>query len=110
MKNRCIASLIIYKSYNVFFSIIYPPGLDGCGKTSTAIALSKHMNAKYIRTPPDSIRNFRSYFDSSDDATKRAYYMVGNFIVAEDMIKTMEVGMHDFIFNLFNPIYNTSIS
>jgi thymidylate kinase len=71
---------------------LFSTGLDGVGKTSIGLALSKHLNAHYLRTPPESIRSFREHFDSSDDATRRAYYNVGNFLASKEIAQCMEEG------------------
>jgi hypothetical protein len=38
------------------------------------------------------MRSFREYFDDSDDTTRRAYYMVGNFLAAKEITQLIEEG------------------
>lgn len=67
-------------------------GLDGVGKSTAAEMLATRLGAKLLRTPPDELRSARPYFDRGDEATRRTYYMVGNFLVGDTVKKLLEQG------------------
>lgn len=67
-------------------------GLDGVGKTTAATTLAERLGAKFLRTPPDCMRSFRPYFDRADDASRKAFYEVGNFMAGEEAAATLAKG------------------
>jgi thymidylate kinase len=73
------------------FSIVIE-GLDGIGKSTAAIALSKRLNGMYLNTPPKEMQSFRSYFDALDSTSRKAFYMVGNFLAGNKMEEMVNEG------------------
>jgi thymidylate kinase len=70
-------------------------GLDGVGKSTAVSALTKRLGATAMRTPPDSMRSFRSHFDdiSPENMERRkAYYEVGNFVAGVEMDSVVRSG------------------
>ena len=66
------------------FSVLIE-GLDGTGKSTLCAELCRRLDAAYVRTPPDSMRAYREYFDAAGGAMREAYYMVGNFAAGADV-------------------------
>ncbi|XP_071999629.1 UMP-CMP kinase 2, mitochondrial [Engystomops pustulosus] len=69
------------------FPIIVIEGLDATGKTTLTESLRSHLKAELLRSPPGSINQWRSIFDSESSLIKRAYYAVGNYIGAAEIAK-----------------------
>lgn len=67
-------------------------GLDGVGKTTVAALLAAKLGAQLLRTPPDAMRACRPFFDRADDATRKAYYVVGNFVAGEEVKALLAAG------------------
>ena len=67
-------------------------GLDGVGKTTTIALLRERLGAVQLRTPPDEIRPYRSYFDAHPTTLRQGYYEVGNFLAGAQMQKVIEGG------------------
>lgn len=67
-------------------------GLDGVGKSTAVAALAARLGAQVLRTPPDSMRPFRAYFDRADAPLRNAYYEVGNFIAGEAAAALLKAG------------------
>lgn len=67
-------------------------GLDGVGKTTAATTLAERLGAKLLRTPPDCMRSFRPYFDRAEDASRKAFYEVGNFMAGEEAAASLAKG------------------
>jgi thymidylate kinase len=64
-------------------------GLDGIGKSTTIKQLAEKLSAKIIVTPPDIIKPFRSIYADADFVERKTYYMIGNYIAAEEVKKTL---------------------
>ena len=67
-------------------------GLDGTGKSTTCAVLAQRLNAHCMRTPPESMQDFRKYFDNQSIDARNSYYMVGNFLAGKDMQRRTEEG------------------
>lgn len=70
-------------------------GLDGVGKSTTALSLARRLGAVHMITPTPRMRQFRSYFDTHPAVTpevRHGYYMTGNFLAGLDMRDTTEAG------------------
>jgi dTMP kinase len=66
-------------------------GLDGVGKTTVAKSLAVRLNGRHMSTPPEQMRSYRSWFTSQEDqAMRKAFYMVGNFMAGNDMRSEVE--------------------
>ncbi|KAG8544530.1 hypothetical protein GDO81_022313, partial [Engystomops pustulosus] len=50
-------------------------------------SLRSHLKAELLRSPPGSINQWRSIFDSESSLIKRAYYAAGNYIGAAEIAK-----------------------
>ena len=74
------------------------------GKTTLTETLEKKMQAVRYYTPPPQITHLRAHFDRYPEIVRRAYYSVGNYIVAADIVKqcqTSPVIMDRSMFILF---------
>lgn len=60
-------------------------GLDGIGKSTTINALKDKLNGIIIQTPPQVLKPFRHIFANGTKDFRLAYYMVGNYMAAEDI-------------------------
>lgn len=90
--------------YPVFVIVI--EGLDGCGKTTLAQRLVQHLGANAVqrKSPPAQLENARTFIESeSTNASeheqklrdskafktlKRAFFCFGNYILAEEMLRS----------------------
>jgi len=88
----------LYSSDSKLFSyipkIVVIEGLDGCGKSTLASSLAADVQSQRTtnyRTPPDSLKKFRSTFDKIGGLTERAFYMV----------MTSFANIHPLIYRLF---------
>nr|DBA25797.1 TPA: hypothetical protein GDO54_010143 [Pyxicephalus adspersus] len=61
------------------------------GKTTLTESLKQHLNAALLRSPPDSISQWRKIFDEETSLIKRAYYALSNYVAAVDIAKASEV-------------------
>jgi UMP-CMP kinase 2 len=52
--------------------------------------LEKKLNACRYYTPPPEIQHLRKHFDDLPEIVRRAYYSVGNYIVAIAILKTCQ--------------------
>ncbi|KAK3108168.1 hypothetical protein FSP39_002499 [Pinctada imbricata] len=57
------------------------------GKTTLTETLEKKLGAARYYTPPHHIAHLRKYFDSLPELVRRAYYCLGNYIVAVEISK-----------------------
>lgn len=74
------------------FSIVLE-GLDGVGKSTISDLLQKSVpNFVKLHTPPTSIIKHRKWFDDKGGDMRKSFYMVGNFLVGDEMLKQMEQG------------------
>ncbi|XP_072263661.1 UMP-CMP kinase 2, mitochondrial [Pyxicephalus adspersus] len=71
--------------------VIVIEGLDATGKTTLTESLKQHLNAALLRSPPDSISQWRKIFDEETSLIKRAYYALSNYVAAVDIAKASEV-------------------
>ncbi|KAM4043958.1 UMP-CMP kinase 2, mitochondrial [Anomaloglossus baeobatrachus] len=69
------------------FPIIVIEGLDATGKSTLTESLKSRLNASLLKSPPDSISQWRTIFDSESSLIKRAYYAIGNYIGAAEIAK-----------------------
>lgn len=47
--------------------------------------LAKKMLGVRLRTPPDCVMSLREKFDQHNSTLRRAFYALGNYIVAEEI-------------------------
>ncbi|XP_046371058.2 uncharacterized protein LOC124145357 [Haliotis rufescens] len=57
-------------------------GMDAAGKTTLTETLEHKMQAARYHTPPPCIQHLRKFFDPMPEIVRRAYYSLGNYIVA----------------------------
>ncbi|XP_041366737.1 UMP-CMP kinase 2, mitochondrial-like [Gigantopelta aegis] len=66
--------------------MVYPfvvvEGLDATGKTTLTETLEEKLHAAKYSTPPPSIMHLRKFFDGLPEIVRKAYYSLGNYIVA----------------------------
>ena len=58
------------------------------GKTTLVKRISERLGASILQTPPGHIRHLRDCFDRQPPLIRRAYYTVGNYLVAGDVRQT----------------------
>lgn len=62
-------------------------GLNGAGKSSLAKDLAKALRAKYITSPHKNIANLREIMDDASLSAHYFYYMLGNIMISDELIK-----------------------
>ncbi|XP_036904564.1 UMP-CMP kinase 2, mitochondrial isoform X1 [Sturnira hondurensis] len=67
------------------FPIIVVEGLDATGKTTVTQAASESLKAVLLRSPPACISQWRKVFDDEPTIVRRAFYSLGNYIVASEI-------------------------
>lgn len=65
-------------------------GLDGSGKTSLAAEIQRRYGLKAMQTPPAVMLEFRKFFDSQPEPIRRAFYSLGNYLAAENVLRCSE--------------------
>ncbi|CAJ0939654.1 unnamed protein product [Ranitomeya imitator] len=69
------------------FHVAHPGRPGGSGKSTLTESLKSQLNAMLLKSPPDSINQWRKIFDSESSLIKRAYYAIGNYIGAAEIAK-----------------------
>ncbi|KAG8512330.1 UMP-CMP kinase 2, mitochondrial [Galemys pyrenaicus] len=69
------------------FPVIVIEGLDATGKTTVTQAVSDSLKAVLLRSPPACISHWRQIFDEEPTIIRRAFYSLGNYIVASEIAK-----------------------
>ena len=57
------------------------------GKTTLTEHLQSKLNAIRYYTPPPQLTHLRPVFDAYPEIVRRAYYSLGNYIVAEEIVR-----------------------
>ncbi|KAK7869527.1 hypothetical protein R5R35_002301 [Gryllus longicercus] len=65
-------------------------GLDGSGKSTIAKEVSKIYKGAMLATPPKSISDIRKIFDGYQPSVRKAYYSLGNYIAAKEILDICE--------------------
>ena len=60
---------------------------NNAGKTTLTETLEEKLGAARYFTPPAQITHLRAYFDRFPEIVRRAYYSLGNYIVAMEIMK-----------------------
>ncbi|XP_078683616.1 UMP-CMP kinase 2, mitochondrial-like [Branchiostoma floridae x Branchiostoma belcheri] len=79
--------------------VIVLEGLDATGKTTLTGRLGEMLSAPVLQSPPPPIRHLREVFDSQPELIRRAYYTLGNYILA--MQVTQEAQTHPVVIDRF---------
>uniref|UniRef100_A0A8D2DN73 UMP-CMP kinase 2, mitochondrial n=1 Tax=Sciurus vulgaris TaxID=55149 RepID=A0A8D2DN73_SCIVU len=69
------------------FPVIVIEGLDATGKTTVTHAVSESLQAVLLYSPPSCIGQWRKIFDDQPTIIKRAFYSLGNYMVASEIAK-----------------------
>ncbi|XP_027479333.1 UMP-CMP kinase 2, mitochondrial isoform X2 [Zalophus californianus] len=69
------------------FPVIAIEGLDATGKTTVTQSVSDSLNAVLLKSPPACISQWRKIFDDEPTIIRRAFYSLGNYIVASEITK-----------------------
>ncbi|XP_012618804.2 UMP-CMP kinase 2, mitochondrial [Microcebus murinus] len=69
------------------FPVIAIEGLDATGKTTVTQSISDLLNAVLLKSPPSCIGQWRKIFDDEPTIIRRAFYSLGNYIVASEIAK-----------------------
>lgn len=56
------------------------------GKTFLTNKLKSSYNMVLMQTPPTQFKEFRSFFDAQPEYIRRAFYSLGNYWAAEDVL------------------------
>lgn len=75
------------------------------GKTTLTKCLASKLNMKQISTPPKlpEFQQARPFFDNQPESLRRAYYSLGNYLAAQDVVDckgpvVMDRHVHTFIY------------
>ncbi|KAM4867075.1 UMP-CMP kinase 2, mitochondrial [Thomomys bottae] len=69
------------------FPVIAIEGLDATGKTTVTQSISESLSAVLMQSPPECIRQWRKIFDEEPPIIRRAFYSLGNYLVASEIAK-----------------------
>ncbi|XP_014424041.2 UMP-CMP kinase 2, mitochondrial [Pelodiscus sinensis] len=69
------------------FPVIVIEGLDATGKTTVTQSVKDSLKALLLRSPPACISQWRKTFDDEPTLIRRAFYALGNYIVASEIAK-----------------------
>uniref|UniRef100_A0A8P0PNN0 UMP-CMP kinase 2, mitochondrial n=2 Tax=Canis lupus TaxID=9612 RepID=A0A8P0PNN0_CANLF len=69
------------------FPVIVIEGLDATGKTTVTQSISDSLKAALLKSPPACISQWRKIFDDEPTIIRRAFYSLGNYIVASEIAK-----------------------
>ncbi|XP_006864064.1 PREDICTED: UMP-CMP kinase 2, mitochondrial [Chrysochloris asiatica] len=69
------------------FPVIAIEGLDATGKTTVTQSVSDSMKAVLLKSPPSCVAQWREIFDDEPTIIRRAFYALGNYIVASEIAK-----------------------
>ncbi|XP_007522318.2 UMP-CMP kinase 2, mitochondrial isoform X1 [Erinaceus europaeus] len=69
------------------FPVIVIEGLDATGKTTLTQSVANSLKAVLLKSPPACIGQWRKIFDDEPTIIKRAFYSLGNYIVASEIAK-----------------------
>lgn len=69
------------------FPVIVIEGLDATGKTTVTQSVSESLKGILLKSPPDCISPWRKLFDDEPTIIRRAFYSLGNYIVASEIAK-----------------------
>ncbi|XP_063095651.1 UMP-CMP kinase 2, mitochondrial-like [Cavia porcellus] len=67
------------------FPVIVIEGLDATGKTTVTRSISEALGAVLLQSPPSCIGHWRKIFDDEPNIIRRAFYSLGNYIVASEI-------------------------
>ncbi|KAL8565235.1 hypothetical protein ACOMHN_001133 [Nucella lapillus] len=65
--------------------LIVVEGMDATGKTTLTQILEEKLNAARYSTPPPCLLPLRKFFDKLPEIVRRAYYSLGNYLVAQEI-------------------------
>ncbi|XP_036882418.2 UMP-CMP kinase 2, mitochondrial isoform X1 [Manis javanica] len=69
------------------FPVIAIEGLDATGKTTVTRSVAESLKAVLLKSPPACISQWREIFDDEPTIIRRAFYSLGNYIVASEIAK-----------------------
>nr|XP_058143907.1 UMP-CMP kinase 2, mitochondrial isoform X2 [Dasypus novemcinctus] len=69
------------------YPVIVIEGLDATGKTTVTRSVSDSLNAVLLKSPPSCLGQWRKIFDDEPTIIRRAFYSLGNYIVASEIAK-----------------------
>ena len=71
-------------------SFIAVEGVDGSGKTSTAILLAGRLQGIYLKTPPKEYSTLRHHFDSAAQSSRRELILARFFFYLSSLCETAD--------------------
>ncbi|PNI72866.1 CMPK2 isoform 4 [Pan troglodytes] len=69
------------------FQVVAIEGLDATGKTTVTQSVADSLKAVLLKSPPSCIGQWRKIFDDEPTIIRRAFYSLGNYIVASEIAK-----------------------
>ncbi|XP_024097722.2 UMP-CMP kinase 2, mitochondrial isoform X1 [Pongo abelii] len=69
------------------FQVVAIEGLDATGKTTVTQSVADALKAVLLKSPPSCIGQWRKIFDDEPTIIRRAFYSLGNYIVASEIAK-----------------------
>ncbi|ERE68495.1 UMP-CMP kinase 2 [Cricetulus griseus] len=69
------------------FQVIAIEGLDATGKSTVTQSVSQSLNAALLHSPPPCIGLWRKIFDEEPTIIRRAFYSLGNYLVASEIAR-----------------------
>nr|XP_004656591.1 UMP-CMP kinase 2, mitochondrial [Jaculus jaculus] len=69
------------------FKVVAIEGLDATGKTTVTQSVSESLQAALLQSPPSCIGQWRKIFDAEPTIIRRAFYSLGNYLVASEIAR-----------------------
>lgn len=88
----CTFAIIIVIRFLFLFLCFKTSFMFSTGKTTLSKNLSTSINATLLRSPPECISHLRSSFDALPPLVRRAYYSLGNYIIAQEIAEAAKSG------------------
>lgn len=84
--NKCWVSNLIYFSDKRILPLIFW-NISLTGKSTLTESLRDHLGASLLQSPPQCLSPWRPRFDGEPPLIRRAFYALGNYITAQQMVQ-----------------------
>lgn len=71
---------------------MYNISLSLAGKSTVCKSLSQLLNATLLASPPKCLHDLRPKFDAYAPLIRRAFYVLGNYILTREIVKASLTG------------------